>query len=962
MIRHIPPLSTSLLLVSVAAGTQDGVSQERWTPEVQLRFKTITETALSPDGSRVAFTVREARHGSGRARFVTRVWIASTDGSGSRPLTSTEHSSSAPSFSSDGRRVAFLSGRSGDNQVWVLRLDGGSPSRITDAPGGVTRFAWSPTDGRLAYVAPDPDSPSDPKGSIGASGPLSLEGRDAVNHHVFVLDVDDLTPGYPEAVQVTWGGYHVTDLDWAPSGTRIALAIGRGPDPDEAFRFSDLIVANLAGRGVRRRLPLTQMGGTETAPRWSPAGAWIAFTGSGDRPEPVGLGDVWVLPVDGGDPRRLASTDERSGSSALGWSKGGDAVLIAEPFGTSVRLVAVPVDGSEPFPVTTTEGHRQAFAVASAANLVAYSLETPERPPEVYVLDLESGREVVVSAVNAGVPMPPPAPTEVLRWRAPDGLDIEGLLTVPSGGVNSRFPLALVLHGGPAASATRTFTGGPDLYMVQSLVTQGYTVLRPNPRGSVGYGPGFRYAAVGDWGGAAVDDVLSGVDEVVRLGLAHPDSLMVMGWGYGGYLAASLAAATDRVRAVSVGAPLADLGALALTTDITTYLSAHMGAEVWEDPGAYLRASLLPRLADIDAPVQIIHGSADERIPSSQGFAVHAALRRRGVESELYLFDGASPSSRPDVLAAVQMSLHRWLDERLRPVPPEPPVLRPPRQPRRASFIRSEYEPYGEPGDGVIEGVAYLVMPDGSLRFCFRELVFMNPVTTLSTEWYERNVLDREELEPIPPTGYHWITRADERGRFRFVDLPPGDYYLGCRAVPEEGFAHGRVRLEEGGRAYVELTRHVPAGGDDPLRQEPSGPAEWGQLAGTWRCRVRTPDAQGIVSEAESIWTWEYILGGTGVRDVYVGLDDAGAPRFRGTAIRIYNPETSEWEISWADDATSGVRTYRATYGDGRIEMRKTDEDPGWRTVFYDITPTTFDWMTEPSGGRMRCAREPGTP
>ncbi len=393
----------------------------------------------------------------------------------------------------------------------------------------------------------------------------------------------------------------------------------------------------------------------------------------------------------------------------------------------------------------------------------------------------------------------------------------------------------------------------------------------------------------------------------------------------------------------------------------TDYLTAYMGSAVWENSTPYVRHSVLPKLSQIETPIQIFHGASDTRIPLSQSRAIHSALARRGVETELLLLEGASAPNRPDILLAMQESLHRWLDGHLSPVLSLGPPQRPPRQPRRTSFILSEYEPYGEPGNGAIEGTAYLVMPNGSRRYCTNGLVFMNPVTTLSTEWYERNVIAREELEPIPPTGYHWIAPSDGEGRFRFVDLPSGDYYLGCRVLPEEGFAHGRVTVGDGETASVALVRWVTENGFGSLdAQAPAETAQWGQLSGVWSCTIPSTDSEGVVSESKGTWTWEYILGGTAVRDVYVGLNPDGSARFRGSAIRIFNPERSEWEVSWVDTGSPGTKTYRATYSEDRIVMTKTEHDPDWRTVFYNITNTSFDWLNEPSGGRMRCERNAG--
>ena len=960
ILRLLPPaLALFALLVPSRVATQQ---VETWTPETHLRFGVVTETALSPDGELVAYTVRRAGPSDGpsdapaQRQFRTRVWLAKTDGSWSGPLTSADHSSRAPAFSSDGTHVAFLSDRVRGTQVWIRELAGGPSIRATDAPLGVSGFAWSPAPERLAFRGPDPRSPHE-------------------NTHVFVANV--LTPegavhdSVPEAVQVTWGAYHVRDFDWSPESDWIVASVAPNSSPDAAMRGSSLIVAHLNGRGVRRRYQRTDVGGTESGARWSPDGAWIAFNGSGEEAAPWGLGDIYVMPAEGGEPRRLATTGERSGSAPLGWSGASDAILVAEARGTSIDLFSVPLDGSVPERITKAEAHRQAFSVAPAAGLVAFAEESTGRPPEVIVLDLATGARVAVSSVNRRIEAPTMAPTAPVRWRGDAGTEVEGLLTESPSLDGRPGTLAVVLHGGPAASWTRTFTGRPETYMVQALAAKGFAVLRPNPRGSLGYGAEYRSAVRGDWLGADLGDVMGGVDAMIDRGVAHPDSVVVVGWGYGGYLAAALTARSDRFRAGSVGSPLMGLAGLALTTDIPAYLASHMGGEVWERPEAYHRASLTSRLGELDTPLQVVRGAPGDRIPQGQAHALWRGLAQRGVPTELVTIEGTTPEESPEALLQMHGSMVAWLDAHMRPTSGPPVVDRPSARARQTSFVASEYAPYLKVGAGSIDGVAYLVMPNGSRVFCSNELVFMNPVTTLSTEWYERNVLAREELEPLPlssaPQRAHWITRADEQGRFRFVDLPAGEYYLGCRALEDQGFAHGRVTLTEGEASTVLLTRNVPPGGDDPLdevptlAEEPSpkitGPGEWGQLEGTWQCRVLTPTPDGSVVETRSTWSWEYILGGLGVRDEYVGLADDGSVRFRGTAIRVYDAETGAWHVTWADDASPGTREYTATYEAGRMTMSKAG-DPDWRTVFYDITRTTFDWFTEPQPSRMRCVRE----
>lgn len=143
--------------------------------------------------------------------------------------------------------------------------------------------------------------------------------------------------------------------------------------------------------------------------------------------------------------------------------------------------------------------------------------------------------------------------------------------------------------------------------------------------------------------------------------------------------------------------------------------------------------------------------------------------------------------------------------------------------------------------------------------------------------------------------------------------------------------------------------------------QAPPETAQWGQLAGVWDCTLRSVTADSTIDERKATWTWAYVIDGHAVQDVYIGPRPAG-PAFHGSGMRKYNPTQQRWEIIWIDSnprpANRGqeIRTYSATYVNEQIVMRQ-DGDSDWRTVFYDITGQTFEWMNEPSQQRMRCER-----
>jgi dipeptidyl aminopeptidase/acylaminoacyl peptidase len=279
---------------------------------------------------------------------------------------------------------------------------------------------------------------------------------------------------------------------------------------------------------------------------------------------------------------------------------------------------------------------------------MAFTHETPETPPDVHLSEVSSFSARKLSDLHGHIDAPPMARTEVLTWRASDGLEIEGLLTYPADHVPGRsYPMILQVHGGPAGIYAETFTGGPGIYMTQFFADHGYAVLRPNFRGSTGYGSEFRHANVADWGFGDLDDLLTGVDHVIDRGLAHPDSLALMGWSYGGYMTSFAVTRTDRFAAASMGAGLSNLVSMVTTTDISDYLVAHMGGnEYWEDFATYDRHSAVRGIANVVRPDGYTVPNATNPAPDTPD----TSTRRRSANRRGSRRDTASGARAKDCL------------------------------------------------------------------------------------------------------------------------------------------------------------------------------------------------------------------------------------------------------------------------------------------------------------------------
>jgi dipeptidyl aminopeptidase/acylaminoacyl peptidase len=244
---------------------------------------------------------------------------------------------------------------------------------------------------------------------------------------------------------------------------------------------------------------------------------------------------------------------------------------------------------------------------------------------------------------------------------------VEGILTYPVDyHAETKVPLLLVIHGGPAGVFLQTFLGAGNIYPYAAFAEQGYALLRANPRGSSGYGKSFRYANMRDWGGGDYADLMAGVDKLVADGIADPERLGVLGWSYGGFLTSWVVTHTGRFKAASIGAAVTNLVSFTGTADIPGFLPDYFGGDPWdsaETAARFQAHSPMAHAAAVTTPCLIQHGESDDRVPISQGYELFNALRRRGVESRMLVLPRQphGPTEPKMLLKTMQTNLE-WFD------------------------------------------------------------------------------------------------------------------------------------------------------------------------------------------------------------------------------------------------------------------------------------------------------------
>ena len=649
----LPALLFSLPVISRAQGS--------WTPEQELKVKAVGAVRVSPDGKKVAYTVSDAVMTPDKSEFVSQIWVANSDGSGGVQLTYAEKSSANPRWSPDGTRLAFTSSRSGKSNLYVLRLVGGEAEQLTDVKSGVGAFAWSPDGTRIALLLRDAASDDDEKNTKGKDDWRWVDESVKLSR-LNVINLDKDANGKREPRRLTGDANVEGDFDWSPDGRTIAFTRTKMPKADY-WPSSDLLAVDVATGAVRTLAATTA---AESAPNYSPDGKWISLSISDDPPRWAGYQRLALIPAAGGAPKLLAETfDAQPG--VIDWTADGKRIYFAETRGTVSRVSAIDVASGAVTELNNGNEVLGAFSLNPSGTVLGFTMQAPDKAPEVFVSGTSKFAPVQISRANAGMANLPMGKTEVLRWKSSDGFDVEGLLTYPVGYKSgNRVPLLLLIHGGPAGVFTQSYLAGRGTYPMATFVSRGFALLRVNPRGSSGYGQKFRFANIKDWGGGDYKDIMTGVDRVVEMGVADPERLGVMGWSYGGYMTSWIITQTHRFKAASVGAGVTNLMSFIGTADIPSFLPDYFGAQPWENLDVYRTHSAMFNVKGVNTPTLIQHGEADERVPISQGYEFYNALRVQNVPVRMIVLPRMphGPDEPKMVLKTKQTNLE-WFEKYL---------------------------------------------------------------------------------------------------------------------------------------------------------------------------------------------------------------------------------------------------------------------------------------------------------
>jgi acylaminoacyl-peptidase len=635
----------------------------------------ISNPQISPDGSKIVF----ARNFKDvmTDRNLSNIWIANFDGSNMRPLTTGNQNDFNPIWSHDGKKILFKSNKEDDKmKLYMMWLDTKETLPLTNLPQSPGQITWSNNDQYIAFNMFVPKSkssivkmPSKPEGAKWNTPPTYIDdlnyrgdGQGYLkpgNMQLFILSIDGGSPR-----QLTFTDFDHGAPIWAKDDKSLYFSANFHKDEELEPNDSEIHQINVATGQIKA---LTKRYGPDQDPALSPDGSKIAYTGFDDTYQGYQVTELYVMNSDGSNSKIISKNFDRDIGN-INWDANGNGIYFQYDDKGDTKIGHITLNEKVTILVEGLGGlslgrpYNAADYSVSNNGKFAYTLGGTNHPADLGVFDgkttkrLTAVNDDLFSFKNLGN-------VEEIWWKSSyDQRDIQGwIVTPPNFDPNKKYPFILEIHGGPFSSYGSVYSAE-----IQAFAAAGYVVLYSNPRGSTSYGQEFGNLIHHDYPNHDYDDLMSGVDAVIKKGYVDDKNLFVTGGSGGGVLTAWIVGKTDRFKAAVVAKPVINWYSFVLYADATPFFYKYwFGKKPWEDPNSYIKRSPLSYVANITTPTMLLTGEEDYRTPIAESEQFYAALKLENVETAMVRIPGASHgiANRPSNLIAKIASILAWFEK-----------------------------------------------------------------------------------------------------------------------------------------------------------------------------------------------------------------------------------------------------------------------------------------------------------
>ncbi|RNL87063.1 S9 family peptidase [Sinomicrobium pectinilyticum] len=635
----------------------------------------ISGPAISPDGKKIVYV----RHFSDimTDKNLSNLWIMNADGSNNRPLTTGNHNDTQPVWSHNSEMVVYKSDKDGKVQLYLHWPDNGNEIKLTNSvttPGSVS---FSRDDSYLAFSMfipsrkkqPAIQLPEKPEGATWNDPPRYIDDlkyrADGSGYlkegysHIFTLPVTGGTPR-----QLTSGDLNYGSPVWDKDGKHLLFAANLHNDREYEPNNSEIYRISVSTGTMDT---LTTRKGPDRNPVVSPDGKTIAYLGHDERYMGYQITRLYLMNSDGSSPELISGNFDRDVRNIY-WAKDGKSLYFQYDEKGDTKIGSIDLNGKVKTLVEGAGGltlgrpYNAADFSVSSNGTIAYTLGGTQHPADLAVLNGKSSSRL--TDVNKDIfDYKKTGKVEEIWYKSSfDGKDIQGWIVTPPGfDPGKKYPLILEIHGGPFTSYGSVFSAEIQMY-----AARGYVVLYTNPRGSTGYGEEFGNLIHHDYPNHDYDDLMSGVDEVIKKGYIDTENLFVTGGSGGGVLTAWIVGHTDRFAAAVVAKPVINWYSFVLYADNPAYFAKYWFGEFpWDNPEPYLKRSPLSYVGNVTTPTMLLTGESDFRTPIPESEQFYTALKLRKVDAAMVRIPGASHgiTSRPSNLIGKVAAVLSWFDK-----------------------------------------------------------------------------------------------------------------------------------------------------------------------------------------------------------------------------------------------------------------------------------------------------------